>query len=309
MRAFGAQPKFETKLARACKHRGTPTCEVLAQHQAQCHMGRARLVDVTEPHAVGRIRANETRRSTGRRTRIDEIADLEAHQIRDACSRRVVASDRDRTHVAVAPDQQCATRFCGSAGGPLPTERRFGLRLALHGCPCFGVMTHPAEKAVVASAKAGRHVGCDLRRLDHDCAGAAKGIKQRCAAFGACEPARTQQNSGSHVLAQRRRTRVGAPATLVQAFSRQIERKRHPLTRRMHMHADARLPGLDVGSTARGIAQCIADRILDSQSAKVRVDDPRVSTAEFASKRDARAQMRGPVDRAQCRIERCIVSG
>ena len=221
---------------------------------------------------------------------------FEAHELADAGTRGVFMGRRQDREIRVQAAQHESWLALARRG------------FALDGIPGAALVPRPAEKSEVVPARARCDAGGDHRRLDDQRARAAHGIEELARVGALLRPAGAQQDARRQVLAQWRFAGLAAIAAPVQTFAGKIDGHRHLRPVGMRVHAHRGSLGRDVGTATGGIAQLIADRVLETQRAKPRVRDGRMFAGEVAGERARRIDVSAPVDGARRLVELRLVA-
>ena len=152
--------------------------------------------------------------------------------------------------------------------------------------PQSGVVQLPALKAPALACGARGAVGQDIHCLQQQTAAGARGVDQRGKGFvlviigrqlalAQCGPAGLRQHQGGVVGAQHVRALAGTGRCGRQAFEQRVARKVQAnacaaLTQRKQQ-VNVGIGGIDVGTTARGLGQTVAQRVLGAQGREARV--------------------------------------
>ena len=157
-------------------------------------------------------------------------------------------------------------------------------------------MSAPTREAEVLAIERRRRVRRNQGTFGEKGAGAAHGIEQHAAAFTNGGPACAQQHGGRDILLERRAAALAPIAAPMQALAGKIHRQqcRRPFDVQVQQHVGTFR--LDVRALARGIAQIVADRVLEQLGTVDGVPDGFVAAAAITGKRRAGRQVFAPVD-------------
>ena len=152
--------------------------------------------------------------------------------------------------------------------------------------PQSGVVQLPALKAPALACGARGAVGQNIHGLQQQTAAGARGVDQRRKGFvlvivdrqlalAQCGPAGLRQHQGGVVGAQHVSALAGAGRGGRQALEQRVARKvqayaRAALTQRKQQ-VNVGIGGVDIGATARGLGQAVAQRVLGAQGREARV--------------------------------------
>ena len=141
-----------------------------------------------------------------------------------------------------------------------------------------------------------RRVRRDQGAFGQKSAGTAHGVEQYSACRGNLRPPRAQQHGGGHVLLERRAAAFAAIAAPMQTLAGEIQRHqcRGPLHMQMQQHIGALRS--DVRPLSGGLAQIVANRILEQLRAVDRMPDGFVAAAAIARQGCAGGQVFAPID-------------
>ena len=178
------------------------------------------------------------------------------------------------------PQQKLPVRAAFAKRGQL--DARLGKQLLPQG----SVVQLPALKTPVLAGSARCTVGQDIHGLQQQAAAGARGVDQRgqslvlvivgCQlALAQCGPADLRQHQCGVVGAQHMGALAGKRRGGRQALEQRIARKvqadaRAALTQRKQQ-VDVGVGGVDVGTTARGLGQTVAQRVLGAQGGETRI--------------------------------------
>ncbi len=259
-------------------------------------MRLGRLLVAGYPLAVGRVDAQQAGRRILGRVRGSGRGDVlvQEHQVAsEASAARVGLRRCDRGTVAVRTAHDDWQRL------QLPRARLLDQPL-----PQRGIMAEPVREPPVLAQQPRRGLGRDPRGLDHERAGAAHRVEElpaRCRDGG---PACAQQDAGREVLAQRCFPGRKPVTAARERIAREVQQQRNLAAVCMGVHTQVRLLGLDLRPLAGGVAQLVADRVLELQRAEMRVVERLVRAGELAGQRAARIEVIAPVDATRQCVER-----
>ena len=159
-------------------------------------------------------------------------------------------------------------------------------RLGKQPLPQGGIVQLPALKAPALACGARGAVGQNVHGLQQQAAAGARGVDQRGQglvfvvvgrqlALAQCGPANLSQHQSGVVGAQHVSALAGASRCGRQALEQRIARKVQAYARaalaQREQQVDIGVGGIDIGATARGLGQAVAQRVLGAQGREARV--------------------------------------
>ena len=169
-------------------------------------------------------------------------------------------------------------------------------RLGAQPFPQLRIVAVPPREAEIAAVERRRGIRGDQGRFGEESTRTAHGIEQQPAGVEDAGPTRAQQHRRGDVLLERRAAALAAVAAPMQALAGEIHRQQRGGSFHVQMQQHVGAFRFDVRPLAGGVAQVVADRILEQLRAVDRVPDGFVAAAAVAGQRRAGREMLAPVD-------------
>ncbi len=264
---------------------GLPTLEALAQHASQLRIQRRKSRFGADALAIRRIRHDQAGFALGR----SDLAERAFFHVQPVGNAGVLGIDDGHAHrirVNVSAQNATAHDPCAASNASLCAQT----------FPQQRVVTAPTRETEIVAIERRRGIGRNQCAFGEKGAGTAHRIDQQAAAFTDARPARSQQNGGRHVFLERCTPALAAVAAPVQALAGEVHRQQGHGTLDVQMQQYVGAFRFDVWTFAGGIAQIVADRVLEQLRAVNRVSDGLVAPAAVAGQGRTRRQMIAPID-------------